>query len=82
MNGDLFRMVQGEEEIKPYILGDKGYLLLPWLMVLLKQFDNVCHIVLETLHNKHSCQGRNSFGMLKKVSYNPSKNKLGCTLLI
>ncbi len=39
-------------------MGDKGYPLLPWLRVLLKQFDNVCHIVLETLYNKHSCRGR------------------------
>ncbi len=59
MNGDLFRMIQGEEGIKPYILGNKGYLLLPGLMVLFKQFANVCHIVLETLYKRHPCQGRN-----------------------
>jgi len=55
VSGDLFQMVQGEEGIKLHILGDKGYPLLPWLMVLLKQFGNVCHIVLETLYNKHPC---------------------------
>jgi hypothetical protein len=31
MNGDLFQMVQGEKKFKPYILGDKGYPLLPWV---------------------------------------------------
>jgi hypothetical protein len=34
---------------KPYILGDKGYPILPWLLVLHKQI-NVKHTFLEALH--------------------------------
>jgi hypothetical protein len=52
-DGDLFWMVQGEKKIKLYILGDKGYLLLPWVMVRHKQVGNACHIILEVLYNKH-----------------------------
>jgi hypothetical protein len=34
---NLFVVELGQEGIKPYILGDKGYLLLLWLMVPHKQ---------------------------------------------
>jgi hypothetical protein len=77
-------MIQGEEGIKPYILGNKGYLLLPWLMVLFKQFANVCHIVLETLYKRHPCQGRNvvkTHLALKKVSNTPTKTNLDVLFL-
>lgn len=46
MDGDLFRMVQGEKKFKLYILGDKGYLLVPWVMVCHKQVSNACHVIL------------------------------------
>lgn len=53
MDGDLFRMVHGEKKFELYILGDKGYPLLPWVMVRHKQVSNACHIILEVLYNKH-----------------------------
>jgi len=36
MNGNLVQIDQGESGIKPYIKVDKGYPLLPWLMILHK----------------------------------------------
>jgi hypothetical protein len=33
-NGNLVQINQGESGIKPYIIVDKGYLLLPWVMIL------------------------------------------------
>jgi hypothetical protein len=50
--GDMFQLTRGEENIKLYILGEKGYLLLPWLMIPHKQIANVHHIILEALYNK------------------------------
>ncbi len=35
-NGNLVRIDQGESGIKPYIKVNKGYPLLPWLMILHK----------------------------------------------
>ncbi len=32
--GNMFQLNRGEENIKLYILGDKGYPLLPWLMII------------------------------------------------
>lgn len=67
----LFEPNTGTDGIHPYLLGDKDYPLLPWLMVPHKQFAAAQHIVLETLYNKHHCKGRsvveNSFGILKKT---------------
>jgi hypothetical protein len=50
-NGNLVQIDQGESGIKPYIIVDKGYPLLPWLMILHKQ-GNVPCIILESLFNR------------------------------
>jgi hypothetical protein len=66
----MFQLNQGEKNIKPYILGDKSYPLLTWLMIPHKQVANVHHIVLEALYNKQLSYGRsvveNAFGIMKK----------------
>jgi len=70
MNGDMFHLNKGEEGIKPYLIVDKGYPLLPWLMIPHKQTNNIQHTILEALYNKHFSWGRNvvdnSFGILRK----------------
>jgi hypothetical protein len=33
INGNLLQIDQGENGIKPYVIGDMGYPLLSWLMV-------------------------------------------------
>jgi hypothetical protein len=38
--GNVFHEQNSHEWIKPYMIGDKGYLLLPWLMVLQKQIES------------------------------------------
>jgi len=69
VNGNMFHINKGEEEIKSYLIVDKVYPLLPWLMIPHKQFGNIRHIVLEALYKKHLSQGRsvveNSFGILR-----------------
>ncbi len=53
VNGELLRLNPGmDQEIRPYILRDKWYLLLSWFMILHKQIGNVHHIALEVLFNK------------------------------
>jgi hypothetical protein len=71
MNGELFHFNYGLEDVKPYLIRDKGYYFLPWLMIPCTQLANYHHIVLEALiYNKQLCQTRNvvenSFGILKK----------------
>lgn len=53
VNGDMFHLNKGEEEIKPYLIINKGYLLLRWLMIPHKQFGNIQHSIIEALYNKH-----------------------------
>jgi len=53
VNGDMFHLNKGEEEIKPYLIINKGYLLPPWLMIPHKQFGNIQHTIIEALYNKH-----------------------------
>jgi len=70
MNGELFHVNYGLEDVKPYLIGDKGYPLFPWLMIPYTQLANSHHIVLEALmYNKQLCRIRNvvenSFGILK-----------------
>lgn len=69
VNGDMFHINKGEEEIKPYLIVDKVYPLFLWLMIPHKQYGNIQHIVLKALYNKHLSQGKsvveNSFGILR-----------------
>jgi len=53
VNENMFHFNKGEKEIKPCLITNKGYLLLPWLMILHKQFGNVQHTIFEALYNKH-----------------------------
>jgi hypothetical protein len=53
MNGDMFHLNRGEKRIKTYLIANKGYPLLSWLMIPHKQTNNIQHIVLEVLYNKH-----------------------------
>jgi hypothetical protein len=68
--GYLFNESTLHEGIKPYIIDDKGYLLLPWLMVP-HQRMGVHHYVLQALFNKQLSHARvvveNSFKILKKT---------------
>jgi hypothetical protein len=68
-NGDLLQIDQNENGIKPYLIDDKGYKFLPWLMIAHKH-GSVHHTNLK-LFNKDFHQGKNvvenSFGILKKT---------------
>jgi hypothetical protein len=72
-SNNLFDLEHGAQDgIFPYILGDKGYLLLlMWLMIPQKQNIYVRHTILEAAYNKHHSRGRslieNAFGILKKT---------------
>jgi hypothetical protein len=68
--GIFFNELDLHEGIKHYIIGNKGYPLLPWMMVLDKQMG-VLHFILETLINKRFSHAKvvveNNFGVLKKI---------------
>jgi len=48
---ELFSEQNSHESINPYVINDKGYPLLPWLMVPQKQTSER-HFVLHVLFNK------------------------------
>jgi hypothetical protein len=62
---NLFIIELKQKGIKPSIMGDKSYPLLPWLMVSHKQLK-VHHIVFDDLYNQQLSHGKsvveNSFG--------------------
>ncbi len=64
---NLFDPIKGVEGISPYFLGDKGYLLINWIMTLFKKDGH--HLILELLYNKKHKKGRfvvENVGILKK----------------
>jgi hypothetical protein len=69
MSGNLFDAHYVMDGFSPYLLGDSGYPLLPWLMVPHKNVRNFT--VLETLFNRKLRKGRcmveNAFGILKQT---------------
>jgi hypothetical protein len=67
--GNFFNELGLHKGIKLYIIGNKGYPLLPWMMVPHKQ-TRVFHSMLETLFNKQFSNAKvveNNFGILKKI---------------
>lgn len=68
MHGNLFDAQYAVDGHSPYLIGDLGYPLLPWLMVPHKVVGNLS--VSESLFNKKLRKGRcvveNAFGILKQ----------------
>jgi hypothetical protein len=64
----LFNANKGQEGFSPFLLGDKGYPLLSWLMTPPKEGN---HNLFEMLYNRKHKQVRfvieNVFGVLKKI---------------
>ncbi len=69
-NGDLFQIDPNDNDIKPYLIDDKGYMFLPWLMIAHKQ-GGVHHTILKLLFNKdlhwRKSVVENSFAILRKL---------------
>ncbi len=82
----LFDITRGSQhEFPHYILGDKGYPLISWIMTPFKEDAN--HTILKFLYNKKHKRGQsvvqNSFGILKiTLRELLRKSKLGVTFLL
>jgi hypothetical protein len=67
----LFDITRGscKNIIPPYLLGDKGYPHISWIMMLFKKYGQ--HNILELLYNIKHKNGRsmveNAFGILKTI---------------
>lgn len=71
----LFHFDHGfQNGIYPYIIGDKGYPLLPWLVIPHKHNATTKHTLLKAFYNRHIFRGRvvveNVFKILKKKFWN------------
>jgi hypothetical protein len=68
-NQGLFDPRKGVDGFPPYLLGDKGYQLITWIMTPFKEEGQ--HSILELLYNRKHKQGRliveNVFSNLKKT---------------
>jgi hypothetical protein len=70
MRGEILQMHHGFiDDITPYLLADKGYPLMNWLMIPHKNENNDPLTPLQKLYNKHHRRGRsvveNAFEILK-----------------
>jgi hypothetical protein len=69
MHGNLFDVRSNMDGFPPYLIGDSGYPLLPWLMTPHKNHCNPN--VIESLFSRKLCRGRivveNAFGILKQT---------------
>ncbi len=50
MNGEFFRFSYGLEDVIPYLIGDKGYPLFPWLMIPYTQLANSHHTIIKAFN--------------------------------
>ncbi len=73
----LFDMVaRSHDGMPPYLLGNKVYPLLPWLMT--HKEEKEVHLILELLHNNKLLKSNllvveNALGNMKKLVENPLK---------
>ena len=68
---NLFNPANAIEGFVPYLVGDKGYPILPWLITPYREMPNGRRSVQETLFNRKLSRARsmveNSFGILKQT---------------